>query len=267
MKIAVTGHQGKIGSELVDRGYVPLMADDGDITNLEEVRDDISRVDPDVIVHCAALTDVGYCEEHRDEAFRVNVRGVNNILYDFNKTLIYLSSVHVFNGKKYWEYSEKHKPDPVSVYGLTKWAGEEIAKFNTGRTIVVRISRTFDYDSLKPNLDILESGEELEITTLIKRSFQYMPHFVDNLTWLINNMDEFPDVETLNIAGKDTLSYYDFWLQVCNIFGYSERLEQLKPRTWRIEDHPRPFRGGLRVNLAEKMGMKIYSAIDGLKVI
>jgi len=262
MKIAVTGHEGKIGSELVDRGYIPLECD---VTDLDQVNSEIHRVNPDLIVHCAAMTDVGWCEENKEKAFGVNVRGVHNILYEFTGTLVYLSSVHIFNGSKYWNYSEKHRPDPQNTYGITKWAGEEIAKFSVGRTLVVRISRTFDRDFLQPGIEVLESGEELEVTTLIRRSFQYLPHFVDNLIWAINHMDEFPDVETLNIAGRDTLSYYDFWLQACNILGYDTDL--LKPRTWRIKEHPRPFRGGLRVKKAEKLGMKIYSAIDGLKAI
>ena len=262
MKIAVTGWEGTIGSELVDRGYEPLKCD---ITNLDEVNSEIHRVDPDVIVHCAAMTNVGDCEDDDRGAFAVNVNGVNNILYDFTGTLVYLSTVHVFDGTKYWAYSEKHKPSPVNTYGFTKWAGEEVAKMNMGRTIVVRISKIFDWDFIRPDVERLQNGEEVEFTTLIKRSFQYLSHFADNLTWLISKLDEFPELEMLNIAGRDTLSYYDFWLQVCNILELD--INKLKPRTHKIKDHPRPFRGGLSVRKAERMGMKIYSAADGLKAI
>jgi len=262
MKIAVTGWEGTIGSELVDRGYEPLKCD---ITNLDEVNSEIHRVDPDVIVHCAALTNVGDCEEDDRGAFAVNVNGVNNILYDFTGTLIYLSTVHVFDGTKYWAYSERHRPNPVNTYGFTKWAGEEVAKMNVGRTVVIRISKIFDWDFIRPDVERLQNGEEVEFTTLIKRSFQYLSHFADNLTWLISNLDNFPELEMLNIAGSDTLSYYDFWLQVCNILELD--INNLKPRTHKIKDHPRPFRGGLNVSKAKNMGMKIYSAADGLKVI
>lgn len=262
MKIAVTGWEGKVGSELIKRGYEPLKCN---ITKLDEVNSEISKVEPDVIVHCAALTDVGYCESHEREAFAVNVSGVHNILHDFTGTLIYLSSVHVFDGNKYWDYSEKHVPNPVNVYGLTKLAGEQIAKFHIGRTIIVRISRIFDYNSMKPEIDTLKAGKSLEFTTLIKRSFQYLPHFADNLVWLINEMDNFPDMNLLNIAGTDTLNYYDFWLQACNVLGLDTQL--LIPRTYKIKDHPRPFRGGLNLRRAKKLGMETYSALDGLKVM
>ncbi len=190
---------------------------------------------------------------------------MNNILYDFAGTLIYLSTVHVFDGTKYWSYSERHKPNPVNTYGFTKWAGEEVAKMNAGRTVVVRVSRTFDWDFVRPDMDRIQSGEEVEFTTLIKRSFQYLPQLVDNLTWLVNKLDEFPDLELLNIAGSDALSYYDFWLQVCNTLGLD--VQKIKPRTHKIEDYPRPFRGGLNIKKAKKMGMPIYSAVDGLKLM
>lgn len=260
--IAVTGWEGKIGSELVDRGYEPLKLD---ITNLDQVNDEIHRVNPDVIINCAALTNVRYCEDHKREAFKVNVSGIHNLLYDFTGTLIHLSSVHVFDGTKYWDYTEKHVPNPLNVYGLTKLSGEQIARFHVGRTVIVRISKLFSYDSLKPTIDKINAGEEVEFTTLIKRSFQYLPHFVDNLIWFVNKMEEFQEVDILNIAGTDTLSYYDLWLQVCNVMGLN--LNLLKPRTHRIEEIPRPFRGGLNIKKARKLGMKPYSALDGLKLM
>lgn len=261
-KIAVTGYEGMIGSELTDRGYEPLKCD---ITNLDEVNSEIHRVNPDIIVHCAALTSVAECEEDDKKAFAVNVNGVNNILYDFSGTLIYFSTVHVFNGTKYWSYSERHRPDPVNTYGFTKWAGEEVAKMNAGRTVIIRVSRQFDWNFIRPDVERLQAGEEVEFTTLIKRSFQHVSHFADNLTWLINKLDDFPDLELLNIAGQDALSYYDFWLQVGNVMDLD--VQKIKPRTHKIDDYPRPFRGGLNTKKAQKMGMKIYSALDGLKMM
>ena len=264
MKIAVTGWEGTIGSELVDRGYEPLKCD---VTNLDEVNAEIHRVEPDVIIHCAAMTNVTWCEqeENQQKAFSVNVNGVHNILHDFSGTLIYLSTVHVFDGKRYWDYSERHSPSPVNTYGFTKWAGEEISKFNPGRTVVIRISKLFDYAYMKPDIERLQRGEELEFTTLIKRSFQHVSQFVDNLTWFISVMHKYPDIELLNIAGKDTFSYYDFWVKACKILGLDEKL--VTPRTHKIEDTPRPFRGGLSIGKAQKIGMKAYSAVDGLKLI
>ncbi len=262
MKIAVTGYEGRIGSLLDRRGYTPLECD---ITDVEQVHDTVSRINPDVIIHCAAITDVGYCErskENEKEAYKVNVRGTATILDKFEGTLIYLSTVHVFNGQKYFDYTEKHRPDPVNVYGFTKWAGEIAADAFAKKLIVLRISKTFDYGSMREDISMLQFGREnvLEYTTLIKRSFVYTPHLVEGIGWIAENL---PDVKLLNVSGTDTLSYYDFWLQAANILGLDEK--RIIPRKHKIDDYPRPFRGGLNVKKAKKLGVPLYSAIDGLK--
>ena len=77
MKRAVTGHGGNIGAEFMRRGYVPIKSN---IVNTVEVFQEIQEISPDIIVHCAAITDVGYCEGHDREAFEVNVRGTLNVL-------------------------------------------------------------------------------------------------------------------------------------------------------------------------------------------
>jgi len=264
MKIAVTGHEGRIGSELVRRGYEPLVCD---ITDFDQTKDAIHSVSPDVIIHCAAATDVGWCEENDKEAFGINVRGTTNLLEAFTGTFIYLSTVHVFNGQKFFKYSEKHQPSPINVYGLTKWSGEVAGKFfaDNSRFIVVRTSRTFDWGFIRGGIEYLKRNMEQDYTTLIKRSFVHTSHFVDGLTWLVDRLDEFPDLELLHLAGTDMFSYYEFWLQVANILGYDNKL--IIPRKHKIKDHPRPFKGGLNVDKAKKMGVPLFSSIDGLKLI
>ena len=123
--IAVTGHEGRIGKRLVEKGYTPLECD---ITNVDQTFDTVSSVNPDVIIHCAAMTNVGWCENNEKEAYKVNARSVSHVLEAFAGRFIYLSTVHVFDGTKYWDYSEKHVPNAVNVYGLTKLAGEQVVK-------------------------------------------------------------------------------------------------------------------------------------------
>lgn len=264
MKIAVTGYKGQIGSELIKLGYEPLKCD---ITDLDQVNDEIHRVKPDIIIHCAALTDVAYCEkkENQTEAFAVNVGGVNNMLYDFSGIFIYLSTVHVFSGQKYWNYSERHKPDPVNTYGFTKWAGETISTYGTCRSVVVRISKTFSKESILESEFNSMTDEGLEFPTFIKRSFNEISHCAEGISWLAEHIHEIPDLKLINIAGTDTLSYYQFWQWVAREFGYDEKM--VIPRKHEIDLPPRPFRGGLSIRLAKKLGVPLYSAIDGLKKI
>ncbi len=259
--IAVTGHEGRIGSELVKRGYTPLECD---ITDIEQVHDTVSKINPDVIIHCAAMTDVGWCEENEKEAYKVNVRGASHVLDAFTGKFIYLSTVHVFNGDKYFPYSEKHVAQVVNAYGATKLAGEMVTSLWDNPYTIIRISKTFDRESMQDGIYTLqvEPDTTLEFTTLIKRSFVYTPHLVEGISWVAENL---PDVKLLNISGTDMLSYYHFWLQAANILGLDEK--RIIPHKHKIDDYPRPFRGGLNVKKAKKLGVPLYSAVDGLKAM
>jgi len=258
MKIAITGSEGTIGKELVKYGYEPLKCD---VTDFDEVQAEMKRVMPDVIINCAAVTDVDYCEENQSEAFAVNARGVSNLLFDFHGIFIYLSSVHVFNGQKYWDYSERHKPDPINVYGFTKFAGETISGYGTCRPVIVRIARTFSNESLS---DVM-AGKKIDSPTFIKRSFNEVSHCAEGISWLAERVHTIPDLRILNIAGTDTLSYYQFYQWVAKIFDLDEKL--IVPRKHEIDLAPRPFRGGLNTRLARKLGVPLYSAVDGLEKI
>ena len=194
-----------------------------------------------------------------------NVGGVNNMLYDFSGILIYLSTVHVFDGRKYWNYSERHSPNPVNTYGFTKWAGETISTYGTCRSVVVRISKTFSKETLSEMVQILGNGREFEVPTFIKRSFNEVSHCAEGISWLAENVHTIPDLKLINIAGTDTLSYYQFWQWVARTFGYDEKL--IISRRHEIDLPPRPFRGGLSTRLAKKLGIPLYSAIDGLNKI
>jgi dTDP-4-dehydrorhamnose reductase len=263
VEIAVTGHKGTIGSRLVKRGYTPL---DCDITNFHAVRDTVLSVNPDVIVHCAAKTSVAWCENNEKEAYLVNARSVSHVLDAFAGKFIYLSTVHVFNGKRYFDYSEKHEPNSVNVYGLTKLAGEQIVSLWDNPYVIARVSRTFDEESLESNVVALDNsyGPSLDFPTFIKRSFVHADHLVEGIAWIAENKQS-KNGGIVNIAGTHTFSYYDFWIQVARVFGIDEK--RIEPRKHEIEDYPRPFRGGLNVNKARKMGVPLYSAIDGLELI
>jgi len=261
MKIAVTGYEGNIGSELVKKGYIPLECD---VTDADQVNDTVSKVNPDVIIHCAAMTDVTWCEKNEKKAFGVNVRGTANVMEAFKgKLFIYLSSVHVFDGEKYFAYSERHKPNPINAYGMTKFAGEMVTKSWGNPFIILRVSKTFDEKYMRPTLEVLRNSKaSVVFTDLIKRSFVYTPHLVEGISWVAENQ---PDVRLLNVSGKDTVSYYHFWVQAANILGLDEK--RVIPRKKRIPETPRPFRGGLSVKKAQKLGVPLYSFIDGLKMI
>jgi len=136
MKIAITGAQGLFGHGLVQvcqlrHTVFPLTRRDMDITDSEQVDAVIARLNPDVIIHPAAIPDLDVCEAEPARAFQVNFHGTRNIVQAAKLTgagVAYISSDAVFDGKKTTPYRETDATVPPTVYGRTKLRGEEAAR-------------------------------------------------------------------------------------------------------------------------------------------
>ncbi|MBA7509032.1 dTDP-4-dehydrorhamnose reductase [subsurface metagenome] len=132
MKILITGSKGQLGIELIDiapQEHKIFGYDlDMDITDRFAIESRFLKVKPDLVIHCAAFTDVDGCEGFRDKAFLVNGTGTENlakVARKYDCEFVYVSTDYVFNGKKDMPYVEEDIPDPVSIYGKSKLAGEE----------------------------------------------------------------------------------------------------------------------------------------------
>jgi dTDP-4-dehydrorhamnose reductase len=150
LKIAITGAAGLFGRGLQsalesEHQVVPLRRADLDITSASEVRRVLAGINPDVVVHTAALPDIDYCEMHPDEAHRVNVEGTKNVVTAtaaVGTGLVHISSDAVFDGKKQIPYIETDATNPISVYGRTK-LGAELAVQDYERHWIFRVSVLF----------------------------------------------------------------------------------------------------------------------------
>jgi len=261
MKICVTGWQGKIGSKLIKRGCIPL---DCDITNQEEVNERVGEINPDTIIHCAAMTDVDWCERNEKDAFKVNCRGTGNLVDAFTGNLIYLSTFQVFDGMKYLEmgYTEKHKANPVNTYGWTKWGGEQVLRYGVSNYKVIRLGRIFDYAYIKPHLTSFDNGAQLEFPNFMVRSFTYIEHVLDALMYVAEHFNDLPNL--MNIASQGAMDYFRFWQSTAHMFGYDTNLVQA--RDWELIGYtPRPPRAGLCVDVAKRYKVPIHTTVEGLQ--
>jgi len=130
-RILVTGATGMLGTDLVDvlsaHEVTALSRADLDIEDAQAVRSAVSA--HDVVINCAAYTKVDDAESHENQAFGVNARGAQNLAiaaHEVGARLIHLSTDYVFNGRAHTPYAEDTPRDPVSAYGRTKAAGEEL---------------------------------------------------------------------------------------------------------------------------------------------
>jgi dTDP-4-dehydrorhamnose reductase len=144
MRILITGGYGQFARAFVRRAVGHAVAahdvDELDITSLACV-DAIARLEPELIVNAAAITDVDGCEADPDGAYRVNAIGARNVALGAARIgvpLVQISTDYVFDGSKgepYWEFD---RPAPINVYGASKLAGEELACAVWSQVYVVR---------------------------------------------------------------------------------------------------------------------------------
>lgn len=110
-----------------------------DVSDIKAVFDYGQKIKPDFIIHLAALTDMEYCEMHPEETHRTNAIGTENMVSlakKLNVPLVYISTAGIFRGDKD-EYDENDQPEPLSVYGKSKYQGE-LAAGSWNKSIIIR---------------------------------------------------------------------------------------------------------------------------------
>ena len=146
MNIAVLGSQGQLGRDLVPRSpgiIVPLTRADIDLAKPDTIAAVLASVKPDVLVNCAAYNFVDQAETEPNAAMAVNAWGVRSLALacrDANVKLVHFSTDYVFglDANRKTPFTESDAPGPVSVYGISKLAGEYAALAADPRHLVIR---------------------------------------------------------------------------------------------------------------------------------
>ena len=265
MKIAVVGHKGRLGSELINQGCIPF---DCDITRTVQVQEAIKATIPDVIINCAAITDVDSCEQIGiyKKAVAISKMGIMNLLQLFNGRVIYISTDYVFDGRN-GAYSENIKPNPISNYGFSKYLGEQVFLGYQIKRSDILIRTTILYGGNKPDfvtktLDQLKEGKPFTVPMNLFGTPTYIPHLAEALIKL-SKMKDAPKI--VHIAGEDVLSRYEFALMIAGVFGYNKELILPAKWKWDMKSANRPKKAGLKTNLAKKIGLPIYTVLSGLQ--
>ena len=154
MRILVTGAAGMLGSSLLpvlrDNGHTVMATDIRflgkeikhlDVRNLDEMLSVAKRFKPSIILHLAAETDLEVCETRPDYAYEENFIGTQNACVasrEVDVPLAYVSTAGVFDGVKREPYTEFDRPNPINVYGASKFQGERIVRNTIPHHFIIR---------------------------------------------------------------------------------------------------------------------------------
>ena len=284
-KLLITGANGLLGSNLVyhaaDRYEVtacsltsvgsskPVRCIQMDVTQEARVREVVTKVGPDVIIHCAAETRVDFCEDNRDHAAQVNTVGTAHIgqaAEDVGALVVYVSSDSVFDGAR-GNYTESDLPNPLNVYSKTKAAGERALVDCCSRHLIAR-TNMFGWN-MKPKqslsewvLSRLRAGETIS-------GFQdvvFAPLIVNDIATLLLDMVEGGLSGLYHVCARDHLSKYEFARRIAEQYGLDTALVKPSSLDQASLMAPRPKLTFLDVTRVEAdLGRNLPTVDDGLR--
>lgn len=243
-----------------------------DITDKEEVKRIIERYSPEVIVNCAAFTDVDKCETEREFSWRLNVDGVKNLIIAAKKCeakIVHFSTDYVFDGKS-GPYTEEDTPNPISFYGRSKLASENALTSSGVEHAIIRTMVLYGIgNNVKKNfaLWLVETLKKNQPVTIVTDQIGNAT-IADDLAYGTYKIIEKNRTGLYHIAGKDILSRYDFTLKLCEVFGFNKKLVSPILTSDLNQPAPRPLNSGLIVLKAESdLGIKLMDSMESLRLL
>jgi dTDP-4-dehydrorhamnose reductase len=170
------------------------------------------------LINCSAYTAVDKAETEPDKAMSINAEGVANIAkiaHHVNAKLIHFSTDYVFDGSADEPYSENHLPNPVSVYGKTKYRGEELLQKEFERFFIIRISWLYGIHGpnfVKTMLRLFSEKHELNVVNDQIGSPTWCGQLAENIVQMLNLDPE--DYGIYHYSDEGDISWYDFACEI-----------------------------------------------------
>lgn len=275
-KILITGSTGFLGSRLAfylkDR-YELLLPTHAElnVSREEALRVYMEENRPDIVLHCAALSNTWYCEQHPEESHRVNVQGTVRVAKACKLTgakLVFISSDQVYNGTPIpGPLKENELVQPVNVYGRHKLECEQRARLNLPESVGLRLTWMYDLPSsaMKLNANILVNLKKAyeEHTCIKAATHEYRG--VSNVWDVVKNIEKAVSLPggIYNFGSGNSLNSYELFLQAAALLGLPAPSEWIMPDEERFCDSPRNL--VMDCSLIEEKGICFPESLEGIK--
>ncbi|WP_295430713.1 dTDP-4-dehydrorhamnose reductase [Prevotella sp.] len=234
MNILVTGANGQLGHEMQrmakssNHNYIFTDVADGyeklDITNLEDIRETVKKNDVDIIVNCAAYTNVDKAESDYDTANLINNTAAGNLaaaMKEVGGTLIHISTDYVFQGDRNTPCQEDWTTNPLGVYGKTKLAGEKAIEATGCNHIIIRTAWLYSQwgkNFVKTMQSLTASHDTLKVVFDQVGTPTFAGDLADVIAHIINS-GQTDKTGIYHFSNEGVCSWYDFAKLICKLSG------------------------------------------------
>ena len=234
MNILVTGANGQLGHEMQrvakssNHNYIFTDVADGyeklDITNIEDIRNMVKNNNVDIIVNCAAYTNVDKAESDYDTANLINNTAAGNLataMKEAGGTLIHISTDYVFQGDRNTPCQEDWATNPLGVYGKTKLAGEAAIATTGCNSIIIRTAWLYSQwgkNFVKTMQSLTATHDTLKVVFDQVGTPTFAGDLADVIAHIINT-DQTDKTGIYHFSNEGVCSWYDFAKLICKLSG------------------------------------------------
>ncbi len=234
MNILVTGANGQLGHEMQrvakssNHNYIFTDVADGyeklDITNIEDIRNMVKKNNVDIIVNCAAYTNVDKAESDYDTANLINNTAAGNLataMKEAGGTLIHISTDYVFQGDRNTPCQEDWATNPLGVYGKTKLAGEAAIATTGCNSIIIRTAWLYSQwgkNFVKTMQSLTATHDTLKVVFDQVGTPTFAGDLADVIAHIINT-DQTDKTGIYHFSNEGVCSWYDFAKLICKLSG------------------------------------------------
>jgi dTDP-4-dehydrorhamnose reductase len=233
-RILVIGAKGMLGRDLVKVLYSTFRTDkqsdwevlewDIDDIDIREEKITVTKIEsfhPEIVINVAGYTDVDGCESNEEKAFAVNAEGMKHVALGALKCrakVVYLSTDYIFDGKKREPYLEDDPPNPLSVYGRSKWKGEQYVRELVEDALIVRTQWLYGRNGNNFVTSILRQVREKKVLSIVNDQIGSPTYTVD-LSEAISVLLQFDARGVFHVANSDLCTWYTFGQAILKLSG------------------------------------------------
>jgi dTDP-4-dehydrorhamnose reductase len=273
VKVAIIGSTGQLGScalEAFGKKALPLSHDEIEVKDIDSCRKVLKNID--IVINCAAYVRVDDSEDYPNEAFMVNAIGARNIALvcnERNLKNVYISTDAVFDGVKRTPYHENDLPNPINVYGVSKYAGEIFTKNLCKKFYIIRSSSLFGKSGARGKggnfvewmINRAGNNEKIEVVDDVIMSPTYAK---DAANMIKNIIEEKLPYGIYHVANQGCCSWFEFAKKIFEFSRIDAKLFPIKSREFKRKANTPKF-SALESTKLNNYNLKMRNWGDALK--